>query len=208
MALSADVLAAAIQAALGQSGPISEKNKDLAKGIVDQVVSSSLVTLPPGTVLGTCPPGGPLAAGSASGGMISALVPDAMAQEIAAGDGGPDKKIIDLAKAICTHIQTAVVVFAPGTIIGACTNTPTTPGPFVGTASGGKITGLSGDALAQLIAPDQGGTVSPQLKAMAGAITDHVQSAGEAVFASGVTGVAPMGGGPLTAGAGVGGKIL
>lgn len=199
----------AIQSALGQSGqPLSDKNKALAKGIVNAVAAAT-VTLSPGAVIGICPSGGPLANGAAAGGVLSGLNPNAMAQDIAASDGAPDKKVVDLATAICNHVQSGTVTFAVGLVTGACTNTPVNPGTFTGTASGGKVIGLSGDTLASMIAPDQGGNVSPQLKAMAGAITSHVMTYAEGFFALGtIIGVAPPAGGPLAGGAGTGGQLL
>lgn len=209
MATDADVLAAAIQAALGDSAEdLTERNKALAKAIVSQLTTLAVVSFAAGSVTGTCPPGGPLSGGAATGGTVSGLSKDKLANDVASSQGGSaTANVKTLASGICSHLATASVTFAAGTVTGVCSNSPLSPGAFVGQASGGVLSGLSAPALAQLIAQAFGGKVSQKLLAMAGAIVDHAQQKAEAYFPSGLTGVAPAGGGALAAGLGVFGKV-
>jgi len=210
VALDADKLATAIKEALGFADqPTSKETKAMAKAFIKQLTNYAKVSFSTGQITGTCPPGGPLANGAGAGGKLSGLSASGLADDLASSKGGKaTAEIKDLASAFCDHIQTAIVKFDSEKVAGVCSNSATSPGPFVGQATGGKLTGLSGDTLASMIAAkSHGGKVSDPLKKKAKAIVSHIMTNGEAFFASGITGVAPTGGGNLEQGMGVGGKV-
>jgi len=210
MALDADTLATAIKEALGFADqPTSKQTKAMAKAIIKQLTDNAQVSFSAGQITGTCPPGGPLTNGAGSGGKISGLSASGLADDIAASQGGSaTAEVKDLASSICDHLQTAQASFSSGGVTGVCSNSSSSPGGFVGLATGGKLTGLSGDTLAGMIAgKSHGGKVSDPLRKKATAIVNHVMTNGEVFFASGITGVAPSGGGDLDQGAAVGGKV-
>lgn len=213
MTLVAPTLADQLKNSLGfASFPTSSQNSGLAQGIVDEITMKADVEFAPGTVTGTVPPAaGPLTLGAATGGVISGMTPADLAAKLQAdmGFGSTTSQLLGMANAIVTHFLTALASFAVGTITGACTNTPATPGVFVGAGAGGTIAGLSGSGLASLMAADMGfGTVSAQLLAFSNTLVTYLLSNSVVTIPpGGATGVAPAGGGPLTAGAATGGTI-
>lgn len=197
MAGDAGKLASEIQTALGQKGAVSAENKALAKAILDEVKQAKCLFVP-GQITGTAvSSGGPLQKGAAKDGAILALLPPRLSAAVAGGlgKGPPTPQVLAEATGICTHLMTGKVSFSSGSITGTTTNTPSNPGTVTGVGSKGKISGLDGAAMAQLIAPSHGGSVSPQLKAKCVAIVKHIQENVE-VAITGVAGVASAGGGP------------
>jgi len=209
MAMNPTVLADAIKNGLGFGAlPTSGKNTGMAADIVMHV-QSGVVNFAPGTIVGTAPPsGGPLIAGAGTGGLIT-LVPTALASAFAITFGVMTPEIQALATAISSHVSTlGTVTFAPGTITGACSNTPVSPGVLAGAGAGGTIIGLVGAVLAADIASGIGQPgPTPELINMATEITDHIMNFAVVTLPL-VTGVCSAGGGPIVAGTAAGGTIL
>lgn len=211
MLVAAD-LAAELKDGIGQmttSGQIS----GFATAIVEHWQTAAIITNPPGTITGTTAPGSPLAAGVGTGGIISGMTGAVLAALIAGYGGYPGvtAQLQGFADAMVTHFLTGIVVFAPGQITGTCTNTPVSPGPLAaGAGTGGMVTMLSGPALATLLATGIGqGAPTAQITGFATKLVTYIMTNAEAVYAPGsVTGTCPAGGGPLAAGAGIGGTVL
>lgn len=213
MALVATDLSDAIRSAMGFPLPVSNQLNAWATGIVSHIQASSLVSNAPGTVVGIAPPSpGPLTLGAATGGTISGLVGTVMANLITSADPtdypSATPELTGMCNGICQHIVTAgLVSFSIGTINGACTNTPITPGVFTGIGIGGTISSLDATAMATLIASQASFPfVSSQLISMCTAIVNYIM-ANASVSYSLVTGVCSAGGGPLIAGTATGGSI-
>lgn len=207
MAMNGATLATAIKGGLGFGAlATSAKNLALANAIVAHA-QSGVVSFAPGTIVGTAPPsGGPLIAGAGTGGTIL-LVPSALVSALVSAFGTSTSQIVGLANAISNHIATGLVVFAPGTIIGACSNTPVSPGVLAGSGAGGTITGLSGPVLATAITSGIGqGAPTSQVTNMATEIVNHIMSLGVVTLPV-VTAVCSAGGGPIVGGTAAGGTI-
>jgi hypothetical protein len=209
MAMDGTQLAEDIKTAIGQSAQLtSDINKNMAKDIVDHIMTG-IVSHSPGTVTGTAPSsGGPLTDGAATAGAIVLVAADLTARFVATF-GVSTPEIIGMATAISTHVMTGLVEFSSGTITGTCGNTVTSPGPLVGEGSGGEVKGLDGSALAILMASSMGKSETTlELEAMCKAIVDHIMDNAEVSYLTGaITGTCSAGGGPIAAGAGVGGSI-
>lgn len=208
MPLNPSKLADEIKAGAGHGDKdTSVVNLQFATAITS-FLQTGVVSFLPGTVMGTAPPsGGPLINGSANGGVI-VLIPATFMPFLALAFGPPTPQVLGMANGMAAHFITGMVSFSSGQIVGACSNTPTTPGVLVGTGSGGKISGLSGDGLSKAWALGVGQTsASPELKKMSDAIVKHVMD-NATVTLSVVSGVCSAGGGPIVAGAGTGGIIL
>jgi hypothetical protein len=209
MAMNAAALADEIKEAAGQSKETSKENKAEAEAIVEELQQMGLVTLATPFITGTCPSGGPLSGGQAKMGVILGISGPTLAARMAQkmGFGAPSPQLLGKATGIATHIMTGKVSFASGKVAGTCGNSPTSPGPFAGAASGGKIEGLDGSGMAALVSKGIGqASASPELTKVCKAICDHVQKNAEVMFAV-VAGTCPPGGGPLVALPAVGGKI-
>lgn len=208
MPLNPDKLTKETQAALGASGfPTSAKNILFATAIVTHL-KTGVVSFLPGTITGVAPPaGGPISNGAGSGGKIL-LVPSALEGLLIAAFGVATPEISKFAKALSGYVMSAgLVVFDVGTINGAATNTPVSPGSFTGTGAGGKITALQGPALAILLAAAIGKPpTSKPLLDLSTAICDHIKTNGVVALPT-ATGSVSAGGGPIIAGAGAGGII-
>jgi len=108
---------------------------------------------------------------------------------------------------IVNHVSSAIVANAPGTIMAEA---PSSGGPISnGTGTDGTIA-LIASALEASFASTFG-TSTPQIKALADAISNHISGLGKVSFAIGdITGVAtntPVSPGELTAGAGMNGTV-
>lgn len=212
MAMVVSDLADALKSSLGFGAlATSSQNTGLAKAIIDEMMAA-LVNHAPGTITGTAPPsGGPLISGAATLGLITGMTPASLAARMIAemGFASISAEVLQMATAICTHLQTTgTVSFASGNITGSCTNTPVSPGALIGEGTAGQIVGLSGPVLAALIAVAYGGIVSPQLLSFSTALTDYIMNNAEVTYLTGtVTATCSAGGGPIIAGAGVGGII-
>lgn len=199
-----------IKLALGFGAfPTSSENAGLTEAIIEEIKMAEFI-LPLAT--GTAPSsGGELELGAAVGGLIvpGTLDPVRLAEGIAQKLGKPIPPAVDIiatpqviaqAAAIVTHLSTCTVTFFPESIEGECTNTPTSPGTFTGSGSGGKILGLVGPVLADLMF-DLGATLelpSPTLIPYCTAITLYIMAAAEVTFADAtILGTAPAGGGPI-----------
>lgn len=207
--MSADSLAAKIHEALGEKGSPSKEVKGMAKAIIAEL-GQGIVTFLPSTVTGNCPPGGPLPDGQASNGLIAGLVGPrlATAMAIEMGKGYPTAQLIGMATGITSHLMTGMVKLSVGSIQGVCGNTPLSPGPFVGSGSGGEVVGLDGDALASSMSASLGGSPTDKLKKKAKAIVKYIEENAEVSFLpTTVVGSCPPGGGPLLAGAANAGSI-
>lgn len=140
-----------------------------------------------------------------------AMNPSALAQAIKEGLEFGDKpttaQLIGEASAIIAWLATGTAVNAPGTVTG---NAPPTGGPLAGgAASNGTLIGLVPSVLVGFMQSYMGfPSITPELQAMATAITTHFLAAGKVSFTS-ITGVctntlvAPG----VLIGAGAGGKI-
>ena len=208
MPLNDTALASGMKDALGFSAkPTSAQNADFAGSIVKHLMTG-IVSFLPGTITGTAPPsGGPLTNGAGSGGKII-HIPPGLAALLAAALGAATPEISGMANAISNHIVAAgLVSFKTGSITGACANTPTSPGPLVGAGANGAIEGLSGPAMAALMASGMGkGAPSPELSKMCDAICNHIMK-NAVVTLPLVSGLCGPGGGPITLGAAAGGTI-
>ena len=184
-------------------------------GVITHIQTQALVNFAPGLITGTCPPGGPLANGAGSGGLIVGLVPSTMAELVIAGTGYPfvSPLLLIYCTQITTHIMTnGLVSFQSGNINGSCTNSPLTPGALAaGEGINGTISGLDGILLANNIhaAAEYPGTTSDRLKEFCTAMMDYIKNNASVTFLPGtVNGTCPVGGGDLIAGEAVGGTIL
>ena len=212
MAMVVSDFADALKSSLGFGAfATSSQNTGLAKAVIDEM-QAALVNNAPGTITGVAPSsGGPLINGAGTLGLITGMTPVSLAARMIAemGFAFPSPEVIQMATAICTHLQTTgSVSFAPGNITGNCTNTPVSPGALIGEGTGGMIVNLSGPVLAALIAISYGGIVSPELLSFSNAFVNYIMSNAEVTYATGtVTGTCSAGGGPIIAGTGVGGLI-
>lgn len=205
-------LADAIRVSMGFPTPVSSQLIGWGDAIVEHL-GTALVNNAPGTVTGTCGPvPGPLIAGAASAGLIVGLDGSALASLVKDYAGYPSvtSQLQGLCGAIATHIMTmGLVNFDTGNITGICTNTLLSPGTVTGEGTGGKISGLSGSAMASMAQSMAGfPSVTPELIAFCSGIADYVMANAEVAYATGtIVGVAPVGGGPMTGGTGIGGTI-
>lgn len=212
MALNPQQLAQQIAQAIGQEAA-SPQTLGEATAIIQELMSNGLVSNLPGTVMGVAPPsGGPLSAGTATSGKILGISGPTLASAFQSAMGYPSitPQLLSLANGITGHILAAgMVSFTTGMILGACSNTATSPGALTGLPStGGKIAGLDGSAMAVMISPPFGGPPSDQLTNMCKAICTHIMSQAVVTYSAGaIVGVVSAGGGPVAMGAGVGGKI-
>lgn len=211
MAMSASTLADDIKTALGFSDPTSDETKGLAKSIVEEIQAASTANAP-GTVTGNAPPsGGPLVGGAASNGTILGMTGASLAGRLKTNMGKPSitPELQGMADAIVSKVMAGSVSFS--LVTGVCSNTsgpPPTPGVLTGAAANGTISGIVGDDLALEIATNMGkGAPTPELKAMCGAIADHIVNNAVVAYAL-VTAVCTSGGGPITGGTASSGTIL
>lgn len=206
-------MADSIRTSMGFPTPLSAQLIGWGTAIVEHLQTAGLVNNAPGTVTGTCAPvPGPLLNGAAAGGLIAGLSGSTLANLVKTYAGYPSitSQLQGLCDAIVSHVQTmGIVSFASGNITGVCTNTPLSPGTVTGEGSGGTIAGLSGSVLASSAQGMAGfPSVTPELIAFCSGIVNYIMSDASVSYATGtVTGVAPAGGGPMTAGTGVGGTI-
>ena len=213
MSLNGVQLAEEIRVARSFPLPVSENLIGWGTGVVQHIQGAAITNNP--VVTGTTPPGGSLSAGASVGGIISGLSGSAMAGLIVANSNGTypfvSQELLNFCNAIVQHIQSATVVFSPGSITGQCTNTPMSSGPLVnGQGSNGFIVGLSGTVLASLVtAQVPYPFVSPELIEFCTAVADHITNNAEVIYSSGqVTGTCPAGGGGLIGGTAINGQIL
>lgn len=206
-------LATAIRTGMVFPTPNSTQLVGWSSGVITHLTSAGIVNFLPGTITGSTTPGGSLSSGAGSGGIVSGLSGSVMAPLVAAGAGYPGvSSILQIyCNQIATHVMTGLVTFDPGDVTGSCTSTPLSPGPLVaGAASNGKLNGLSGSTLANLIHSAVGypGSVSLRLTEFCTALCNYLMANASVTFLTGtVTGTCPPGGGPLIAGAASGGTF-
>lgn len=209
MALDDAQLALDIQSFMGFLGDNSSEVEGMATAIVDHLKTGVVNNLP-GTINATAlPAGGPITLGTGAGGTIT-LVPGSLVPGLVAAFGSSTPQIISISSAITSFFLTGLVTFAPGTITGTSTNTPSSPGVLtLGAGSGGLITGLVPSVLATSLAAAVGSTVTSQITGLANAITSHVLLNAEVSYPSNsINGNFIAGGGPMLLGSGVGGTII
>jgi len=184
----------------------SAETQEYASGIV-AALKAAIVSNLPGTINGVTAAGGPLSAGTGLGGLM-VITPGPMLAKTANGFAPPGPTLSSENSAVITYIGTGLVSFAPGNITGQCTSTPVSPGPLAnGAGTGGTILGLTGAGCAAAVAAATGSSGPDALKHYT-ALIEYISDNAEVEYASGsVVGVCPPGGGPLTAGAGIGGTI-
>lgn len=184
-----------------------------ATGFVKMMKASVVAHAIPGSVTAkSAPVGSPIKGGAASAGKIVTLLGPIMSAEIAKG-GDPIIAAGSLIEAniIAGYIIGAAKVdFPEGTIFGKSTATSNSPGPLAPDTSkpnggaGGKISGLSGKALADLVVVGQEG---PQKIAFYTALCKYLMDNGKASYPKGsITGTCSNGG-TMSAGAAAGGTI-
>jgi len=188
--------------------PPTDGIKAYAKGFV-KMIQAGLATHLPGTITGSAPPGGPFAGAKADAGKILAVLGPVMAGEASKGNPTVAPMILLEATALATYIMGAALVsFPAGSITGNSTETTApSPGPAAG-ASGapvGKISGLTGPAMAQAAFAATGAT-GPNAAAHYGAMAAFVMANASVEYKVGSV-VATCTGGQITLGAGTGGVI-
>lgn len=159
MAVSPSVLAAAMSTGIGQS-TVTPQLLGLATGILNELTIS-----------------GHAAVGHPSGNLISGMSGSSMASRVAtdAGYGSVSTQLLHFCTGITTHILTSGTVSYTG---------PVPPAPIV-YFLGGTIHGLSGSAMAALVAADVGYPfVSSQLLGLCDAVATHIMA--NATVTSGV----------------------
>lgn len=214
MSMSPPSMADLIRSTMGFPTPVSSQLLGWASGVIQEITSNALVSNLPGTITGTTAPGSSLSNGAGMGGLIAGMSGGSMASKVVAAVPYPytSTQLTAFCNQIVLHIQSlGMVNFDSGNITGTCTNTPLSPGPLVaGAGSNGKIIGLSGPTLAAAIHAAVGypGGVSLRLIQFCTAIVSYIMDNAAVSYATGtVNGLCPPGGGPLSAGAGVGGTI-
>lgn len=206
-------LADAIRSQMGFPTPVSMQLTGWATGVISHLTSQGIVNFLPGTITGDTSPGSSLSNGAGSGGVVSGLSGSAMAPLVASDAGYPNVSSVlqTYCTQICNHVMTGLVNIDSGNVSGTCTNTPLSPGPLAaGAAMNGKLTGLSGSALASLIHNAVGypGSVSQPLIQFCTAICNYLMSNSSIAFQTGnVNGLCPVGGGPLDEGLATGGMF-
>ncbi len=204
-----------IRTSMGFSPPTSTQLLGWSNGICTHLITQGLVNIAPGLVTGVCPSGGPLTSGAATNGLIVGLDYTILAPLVVGFSGYPSVSTILLAfcQQNVIHILTlGRVSFASGNITGTCTNTGLSPGPLSnGAGTNGVISGLDGTILATAIHGAAGypGSVSTKLIQFCTAICNYLMTNASVTFLPGtITGTCPIGGGALSAGAGLGGTFL
>jgi hypothetical protein len=190
--------------------PTSAETLGMSTAIIAEF-ALGVVSHAPGTVTGTAPgSGGPLIGGAAAGGLIAGMTPASLAANMQTFMGKPliTPELLGMATGMVTHFLLGLVGFS--TITGVCGNSATSPGPLVGEGSGGLISGYDGTAMATLIATAMGkGLPTFELVQMCTELVNYIMSEAEVTYVTGqVTGTCSAGGGPIAAGAGVGGVII
>lgn len=192
----------------GQGAPtqVSNETQEYASGII-AALKAAIVSNPTGTITGISAPGAPLSAGAGIGGLM-VIQPSPMIAKTSNGFAPPGPNLVLENTAVIQYIGTGIITFASGSVTGTCTNTPVSPGPLTnGAASGGTITLLTGVACAAAVAAATG-SAGPDMVKHYTALIDYILENAEVSYASGsITAVCPPGGGPITAGTGVGGTI-
>lgn len=204
-----------IRTSMGFSPPTSTQLKGWSNGICTHLITQGLCNIAPGLVTGICPAGGSLINGAATNGLIVGLDYTVLAPLVVGFAGYPFPSTILLAfcQQIVIHIETlGRVSFASGNITAICTNTALSPGSLsAGAGTNGVISGLDGTILATAIHGAAGypGSVSTKLIQFCTAVCDYLMTNASVTFLPGtVTGSCPIGAGPLSAGAAVGGTFL
>lgn len=190
----------------GKPIPATTAMQEYAAGFIAAIKAGTFSNLP-GTIVGVTAAGGPLSAGAGLGGILVATP----APWIAKTANGFSPVGPDLAKehaAVITYVMTNFITFAPGKITGTTTNTPVAPGILNnGAGTDGKFLTVNGAAcMAAVIAA--GVASGPMMVKHYTVLMSYLMEKGVGAYASGsVVGIAPAGGGPLTAGAGTGGTF-
>ncbi|MEM4379059.1 MAG: hypothetical protein QXL01_00030 [Thermoplasmatales archaeon] len=139
--------------------------------------------------------------------MSGPILADAIKVGLGFGAHATSAQNLGMANNIVMHIQSGVVNFASGTIVGIA---PPSGGPLIdGAGTGGSITLVP--ATLELAFATTFGVLTPEISGLANAISLHVSSLGTVTFASGtITGVCtntPLSPGVLI-GSGSGGTIV
>ena len=142
------------------------------------------------------------------------LAPPTLANDMAQaiGQGAASPQLIGEATAICTELMTpALVMHPPGSIMG---NAPPSGGPLPDGEAlpQGKILGMAGASLAAAMQANMGfPSITPQVMAMANAITGHIMAAGLVSFKKtqiqGICSNSPVSPGALTGLISTGGTV-
>lgn len=181
--------------------PSPEQLTEYCKGLV-AALQAGVVSHAPGTVNGTTVAGGPLALGSASGGLM-VLTPALFIAKTQVATPNP-LYAAENSALIAYIMASGTVSFDPGTITGTCSSTPSSPGPLLlGQGTGGKIVGLSGAAAALAV----GATGPDAVKHYDIIMTYIMENASVSYPLNSVVGTCPPAAGPLAAGAATGGII-
>jgi len=208
-----------------------------ANGIISMVKAATVV-IPAGSVTGNgvpvnhtspTPVPGSFEDGAADNGVIVGIVPTTLYSiffpEVSKGVG-PDHiavvtgAVTNYCTTVATYLTTkSLVSFATGNVTGACTalqpvppNFPGAPGALVGgTATGGVLSGLDGDELADLVKTSMGFTENmPDIRPFHRALCGYLQDETSVEFLTGTilgtfgAALYPI---PLASGAGAGGII-
>jgi len=209
------VIAAFAEALKNGLGFDAEPTSSETTGLADAIITEfgiATVSNAPGTVNGVAPSsGGPLISGLASGGTILGMTGASLAGNMKTKMNKPSitAELQGMADAMVNHFLTGTVAFASGLIVGVCSNTLVSPGPLVGSGSGGLISGYDGTVLANLMATSMGkpGT-TPELISFCNNMVTYIMSNASVTYGPAtISGTCSAGGGPIAAGTGAGGTI-
>lgn len=200
--------ALAVNDAHGQKIKVTSQMETYAKAIINTFHAATTAHAP-GTVTGITAPGAPLSAGAAINGTLLSFLPATWLSTMLSGFPTSNPGILSTeANGSTGYISGAAKInFAPGSITGTCTNTPTAPGPLTGGAgSNGTVDALVGAAWATAVIPPLGDPILS--KKVYTAIVKYINENAEVSYPPGsVVGTCPSGAGPLSAGAATGGVI-
>lgn len=187
---------------------VTAQHKVYANAIIT-TLKAGIVNNAPGTVTATTVAAAPITNGTASNGLITALLAPTWISIMAAGFKGSNPTLLNKeALGSTTYLMSAAkVTFQLNSIVGNSTATPTSPGILVlGAGNNGKISGLVGSDWAKLVVPP--GADSTFSEKLYNEIAEYIMENAVVTYPVGtIVGITPAVSGPLTLGAGAGGII-
>ena len=207
----ADVINKATAATDGDGNPIPTTPEMLtyANAIITTLKEGE-VSNATGTIIGTTTAGSPLVNGAGTNGLITALIPATWQGIMSAGfpTANPAALSEESVGSTTYIMSSGKVNFEAGKITGQCTSTSENPGPLAnGAGEEGTIDDLSGSDWASEVQPPLADSALSEK--IYTAIVKYINENSEVQYAdNSVTGTCPSASGPLSDGAGAGGKII